>query len=259
MATYEQKKKSCEDRMIGFNFTKEQWSELNRLKGVVSCAYSNVKFVKTKDHMHSASLERLFDDRPYSPENCVWVTKVANELKSRYIENGLPETGLTGKDYEILKRIKRILESTDNIAAIQEPYKHLFNDKTESEKPKEMTTENKASSSYDYNNTQNPELAVAKLYASFGAFVEQRCNGEFEITYAQFKSIITRKRCMLTLRELPENLFERGFWVKDKSLPVTKNNLLVTTKELQTALDNMCVSANLDITTLKLLGEALIK
>lgn len=256
MASYEQKKKSCAERMIGFNFTKDQWNAMNTLKGKVSGAYSNVKFVKEKDHKHSASLERIFDDKPYSPENCLWVTKLANELKARYIENGLPEKGLSDKEYETLKRIKRILESTDNIKTIQEPYKHLF---TEQKEPTPMPTEKKAPSCYDYNKTINKELAVAKLFAGFGAFVEQKCDSEFNLTFSQFKMLITRKRCMLTLRDLPEDLFARGFWVKDKTRPVDKDNLLITTKELQTSLDNMCVNANLDITTLKLLGKALIK
>lgn len=256
MATYEQKKKSCTERMIDFNFTKEQWVEMNKLKEQVSCAYSNVKFINKLHHKHSPTLERIFPDRPYSIENCLWVTKLSNDLKSCYIENGNSEKGLSSTDVATLRRIRRILESTDNIKTIQEPYKHLF---TEQKETTSMSTEKKAPSCYDYNKTFNKELVVAKLFAGFGAFVEQKWDSEFNLTFSQFKLLITRKRCMLTLRTLPEDLFARGFWVKDKTRPVDKDNLLITTKELQTALDSMCVNANLDITTLKLLGKALTK
>lgn len=253
MCTYEQKKKSCEKRMIPFLFTREEWDSFHKLKHKVKCAYTNAEFVHKHEHSRSPSLERIDENKGYSVYNCVWICQYANELKSQHIENNIKEDNLTNKELETLRRVRRIIGSPENIKAIQEPYKHLFTQPTTGEEPKKMTT------SYDYSKTVNQELNVAKLFSSFGCYVEQTCQGEFNITFSQFKMLLKRKRCMLTLRELPEDLFARGFFVKDKTKPVTKDNLFVTTKELQSSLDNLCVNANLDITAIKLLGKALGK
>ena len=105
----------------------------------------------------------------------------------------------------------------------------------------------------------NPELVIASSYANLGKFIEVQCASEFKLTYSQFKTLITRKKCMLTQKELPASLNERRLWVVDKTLPVSKNNVLVTTKELQTTLDTMMVSAKLSLKDLQMIGKVLNK
>lgn len=245
MATYEQQKASCAKRMIGFTFTKQQWEDFHKLRDTVVCAYTNNSFVLNCGTAHSKypTVERIFDDRDYSPENCIWVTKEANELKAIYIENGKSTDKLDPHSTTYVKRIKRILESVDNIKEIQLPYKHLFQE--ENKVVEEKVT--------------NPELAIASSYANLGKFIEVQCSSEFQLTYSQFKTLITRKKCMLTQKELPARLNERRLWVVDKTLPVSKNNVLVTTKELQTALDTMMVSAKLSLKDLQMIGKVLNK
>ncbi len=245
MATYEQQKASCAKRMIGFTFTKQQWEEFHKLRDKVACAYTNNSFVLDcgTTHLKYPTVERIFDDRDYSPDNCIWVTKEANELKAIYIENGKSTDKLDPHSTAYVKRIKRIIESVDNIKEIQLPYKHLFQEE-------KKVVEEKVT---------NPELVIASSYANLGKFVEGQCSSEFQLTYSQFKTLISRKKCMLTQKELPVSLNERRLWVVDKTLPVSKDNVLVTTKELQAALDTMTVSAKLSLKDLQNIGKVLNK
>ena len=245
MATYQQKKASCVKRMIDFNFTEQQWEDFHKLRDQVSCAYTNVGFVLNSGttHKHYPTIERIFDDRDYSPENCIWVTREANNLKADYIENGKSINKLHPHLVAYVKRIRRIIENVDNIKEIQKPYKHLFKKET-------TVVEDKV---------KNPELVIAISYANLGRFIEEKCNSEFCLTYNQFKTMITKKKCMLTQKELPASLDERRLWVVDEALAVSKDNVIVTTRELQTALDTMMVSAKLSLKDLQMIGKVLNK
>lgn len=258
MASYSSKKKECEKRMIPFLFTQNSWKKFDKLKDCVKCAYTNHMFVPKSNHQHEATLERIDETKGYSPDNCVWVTRQANQLKAAYIENGRDTSKLDEIELGYLRRIQRIIESVENIQKIQEPYKHLFNtDNLVEEQTKEET--NIMSKTYDFENTDNPELAIARLYAHFGAMIEQTFKSEFPLTFTQFKVLCQRKKCMLTGQDLPEKCTELGFFIKDKTSPVTKDNIVVTTKLLQESLDNMCATNSLSFNDLKIICKALIK
>jgi len=62
MATYKQKKESCEKRMIEFNFTEQEWKKFNEMNRTVTCAYTNVPFVHEVNHHHQPTCERLSED-----------------------------------------------------------------------------------------------------------------------------------------------------------------------------------------------------
>lgn len=251
MATYEQKKRECERRMIAFNFTKQEWTKFNSMKMQVSCAYTGVRFVNQLNHMHQPTCERIFEQLPYSPSNCVWITKQANQLKSQYIENKKDQSDLAPHELGYLRRIERVIESVENIARIQEPYRKVFKfnssdlRKLLQTEPEVVETkeENIVEIEKEVNETQskvhNTELDIAHRYVEFGKFIEQVVDSEFDITYAQFKYMIGRKCCMLTKRELPSSIYELGFFILDKTAPITKGNVFVTTKKIQEAMDRL--------------------
>ena len=258
------KRKNAKNRGIDCTLTKNQIKRLYENNGGV-CDYTGLPLTLESGQPHQATIERINSESGYTPSNILLVSSYVNRLKAKYLEfkNSDGKHLITVEEKKILDKLCQTLYNPDCMRALGEKYGWTSNthikELNEQKEPTPMTTEKKAPSCYDYNKTVNKELAVAKLFAGFGAFVEQKCDSEFNLTFSQFKMLITRKRCMLTLRDLPEDLFARGFWVKDKTRPVDKDNLLITTKELQKSLDNMCVNANLDITTLKLLGKALIK
>lgn len=255
---YEYKKTQCKKRLIPFEFTLQQWLDFHKvLYSGVKCAYINQEFIFAQGHVQFPTVERLFDNLAYSVSNCVWCCHLGNQIKDQLVKGKHVDKFKEGHK-NFAKRIEKIIANVSVLETLQEPYKHLFTSPKE-ETTLPQTTETQTQSPYNYNTTNNSELAVAKLFASFGAFIEQRCDSEFGLTFSQFKTLITRKNCMLTKRPLPESLFERGFWIKDKSVAVTKDNLFVTTKELQTSLDNLSVNANLDIKAIKQLGKVLIK
>ena len=252
MATYEQKKASCEERMIEFNFTKQEWKKFNDMKKFVTCAYTNVAFVHEVNHLHQPTCERLSEDLGYSVQNCVWVTKHANDLKSTYIENRKDTSKLNEHDSGLVRRIERIVNSVDCLNRIQEPYRKIFN----SIKPQENNILNEKTTPIE---SVNPEIRIAQLFAAMGSFIENKCDAKFELTYIQFKTLISRKRCQFTGEDLPEDLGNRRLWVKDKSLPVTNDNVIVCGKDLAQALDTLVVSANINFKQLQKIAKVLSK
>lgn len=255
------KKKNAKERGLECRLTKNQIQRIYEKNGGV-CDYTGVQLSLENGHEHQATLERCDEGVGYIPCNVILVSSSVNQIKSKYLEHKGSDGRhmITKQEKALLNKICETLYNPENMKSLGDKYGWgNKQQQTKEEITLPQTTGPQTQSLYDYNKTVNKELAVAKLFAGFGAFVEQKCDSEFNITFSQFKMLITRKRCMLTLRELPEDLFARGFWVKDKTRPVDKDNLLITTKELQTSLHNMCVTANLDITTLKLLGKALIK
>ncbi len=266
MATYEQKKRECERRMIAFNFTEQEWTKFNSMKMQLSCAYTGARFVNQPNHQHQPTCERIFEQLSYSPSNCVWITKQANELKSQYIENKKDQSDLTPHELGYLRRIERVIESVENIARIQEPYRKVFKFNSSDlrnllqTKPENVETkeenivEIKEVVNEAPTKTHNTEIDVAHRYVEFGKLIEQVVDSQFEITYAQFKYMVGRKWCMLTKRELPSSIYDLGFFILDKTAPITKSNVFVTTKKIQEAMDRL--QADLKLTKEEIINIA---
>ena len=266
MATYEQKKRECERRMIAFDFTEQEWTKFNSMKMQVPCAYTNQTFVREPGHKHQPTVERIFEELPYSPSNCVWITKLANELKSQYIENKKDVSDLNPHELGLLRRIERVVESVENVARIQEPYRKVFKfnstdlrnllqTKPETfELKEENIMEIKEVINEAPTKTHNTEIDVAHRYVEFGKFIEQVADSRFDITYAQFKYMVGRKWCMLTKRELPSSIYDLGFFILDKTAPITKSNVFVTTKKIQESMDRL--QADLKLTKEEIINIA---
>jgi hypothetical protein len=260
--------------MIDFNFTKQEWVKFNSMKNQVRCAYTNQVFTREPGHQFSPTVERIFENQPYSPWNCVWVTKHANRLKAIYIENKAEPTNLSTSDIGFLRRIERIISSVENITHIQEPYRKVFKfnsrDVNINLKKGECIMSNTGSDTVSATTVEqtggmaevkhhNPELNIARLYSSFGTFIEQKCDGVYNLTYSQFKALVSRKNCMLTKGTLPESIYELGFFILDKTQPAMKGNIFVTDKSLQENLDKLVVESKLTLNELKNLMKVLGK
>lgn len=247
---YDYKKERCKRRLIPFNFTLQQWLDFHKvLYSGVRCAYLNQKFSFTDGHDFFPTIERLNDLLPYSPENCVWVGHLSNQMKNEIVK------GKTSDQYEnelrknYAKRIEKIVANKEMIEVIQEPYKHLFQVKQE-----ETTLEQNITTK-----PINQEILIATLFAEFGNFIEVDCESEYLLTYNDYKKLILRKKCQLTGRQLPDDLSQIGLFVVDKTKPICKDTIIVTTKEIKNALDAMMVSSKLSLKELKMLCNIISK
>ncbi len=254
---------SCKNRGIEFNLSSDDMKMLYlRSKGV--CDYTGVKLNFAEGDMNGASLERISEYDGYSLSNCIIVSIVSNRLKSLYLETkNSCGVGITVEDKQTLNKICEVVFNPEKLKQVQSKYlcKDVSLNIAQQPLPllnKETNTMIKDTTTHVETETKaNIEIHVAGKYASFGRYVETNCEAEFNLTYAQFKQLVSRKKCMLTKRELPRKFSELGFFILDKTLPVGKGNIYITTKELQERLDSFVVSAKLSLNELKQLCKTI--
>lgn len=241
---YYEKNERNKRRLLPFNFTLQQWLDFHKvLYSGVRCAYLNQKFSFIDGHDFFPTIERLNDLLPYSPENCVWVCHFSNQMKNEIVKGKTSDQYEDERHKNYAKRIEKLVANKEMLEIIQEPYKHLFQYKQEEKILEQNITTTPI----------NQEIVIATLFASFGNFIENTCESEYLLTYNEYKKLILRKKCQLTGRQLLEDLSQIGLFVVDKSKSVCKDNIIVTTKEVQNALDTMIVSSKLSLKELKML------
>jgi hypothetical protein len=122
---YDTKKASAANRNLDFNFTEAQFKRLYNTRFTNKCAYTKQTFVTDKEHSNYPTLERIDESKPYSIENCVWVTARVNLLKAKYIEIKGDVSELTTYEQTTVNSIKKILNSPETLAERQKPYLKL--------------------------------------------------------------------------------------------------------------------------------------
>lgn len=247
---YYTKQERCKERFISFEYSMDEWKGLYRLleDDLFTCAYTNTSFINN-DPKKGFSLERIDDKKGYSIENTVFVTLEANNLKCLYIENNGDRSKLDMTRNGFVTRIERIVGSVEHINEIQLPYKHLFPKKSD------VLMKEKSITNITY---INKEIEFAKYYFETGSVIES-VGAEWNITYNEFKHHVSRKKCMLTGRKINLSEGNIGLFIPDKTAPIDKGNLIVTTKEIQEALDTLMVSAKMSFEELQKLCKCIVK
>lgn len=218
---------------IGFHLTLEEYIHIfqtnyRQNKGGLVCDYTGeVMCFRGGNVASSVTLERLDDNEDYILGNVVLVTSSANKLKSTTLEyktdrfnskltidkrkmlNLICEKLFNPVELDRLKR--KYLMASDNIV--------VDNVTTKPETPVEAPS---ATSKL------NSDLDIALLYGRVGKSLE-KLGATFSLTFTQYKQLHNKKSCMLT--NIP---FKKGdgkyLYVVDKTLPVTKDNVMMTTK-----------------------------
>jgi len=237
-------KAHAEQRGIDCNLTIEDFTSMININGGI-CDYTedNMYWFKERHHGDNVSLERLDPDLPYSTHNLLLVRTRVNQLKSKVLETK-GNSGVGTLDIITKEMLNKICEVVYNPVKLKEVQSKYLTKKDNIEVP-ESITEIK---------TTNPEVSIAHSYAGLGKLVESVAT--FELTYAQYKSKINSKKCGLTGTKFKENDVKFLYWY-DKTKPYTKDNCIVTTMKLCTALDKFTTEASLSLTELKSLCKVI--
>lgn len=245
---YNDKKKACIPRAIEFNFTLEEFYRFWKLKDEVTCFYSGKEFCSKAPAKGSLfdlrpTIERIDDEKGYSLDNCVWVNSTCNKLKNEYILLKKPEEDMDLAYRSTVVRIKKIL---NNESYFEEQFKVYKQNKLT------LTEENvKAAEAHRELTEKLNEVYLCELYYKFGKQLLVDLKKDFDMSFSEFKRIITCKRCKITKRDLPVDIRERALYIKDKTLPINVDNVLCTTVKVSNALDTFSVHADLDYDMMK--------
>ena len=99
------------------------------------------------------------------------------------------------------------------------------------------------------------DIDLAAGYVSLGRMLQNNGVG-FTISFSEFKNLMLRKKCQLTNKIFSETDTKSLYFI-DKTQLASKNNCLVTTKEVQEALDKLVVSVKLSHKELKQMFKTL--
>ena len=88
--SYESKKNNALKRGIEFTLTQYGYDILHAigLHRESRCAYTGQPFIHKPNHKFSPTIERMDDRKGYTFENCIVVTKYANQIKDLNVDKG---------------------------------------------------------------------------------------------------------------------------------------------------------------------------
>lgn len=253
---YKSKKQNCVKSGTEITLTKEEFLHMfNTHNGV--CDYTGLP--TTMDDPASPSyltLERISASQGYLIGNVCLIRSDANALKGLVIDHAEDDTRKCSfKDRSLLLKIVETLYNPVKMDDIRKKYGHPIQNITQQTVEKNMTKVSDLDTTETA--TVNPEVAVAGKFLHFNEFVTDKLYLEFAITFSQFKTLLGRRVCQLTKREL--SLKTSSLFVIDKTLPVTRDNVLVVETKVRNHLDTFLNKSELSTTELKTLCKVLMK
>lgn len=260
-AKYQDKMAGCFRRKIPLKFTKDEFVKFCKyLDKDPTCAYTGVTLVKTKDHNHQATIERIDSEKPYNLSNCVWTSKESNQLKGRFdARNNAVKASFSKEELSILESaLKSNLEEK-----LQNIYKFVKGEATVTTESKEK---NGILSSKDENNNSdcetknaiveiepahyqiNSDVELSQTYSTFAEHCKNHV--DFLLSFNEYKKLMSRKQCQLSCIKFDEE-HKKSLFVVDKTKAVNVKNLLVVDLKLRHQLDTLIGKMKMDQKVLK--------
>ena len=220
--SYDSKKNNALKRGIAFTLTQHEYDILRAigLHRESRCAYTGQPFIHKSNHKFSPTIERMDDRKGYTFDNCIVVTKYANQIKDLNVDKGTPiKESLPESDKNFARHIVHVCK---------QPYwqENLWNKQV-----KHFIETNKM---------KDVELGETLKQIPL----------DFELSFAEFKKLMLKKVDQLSGLRFEENQTKSLYFV-DKTKPISLDNCLVTTKELQESLDLLSVKIKLDLKHMK--------
>jgi hypothetical protein len=255
---YQIKAHNAKEKGIEFALTEAQYVLMyQKCSGL--CDYTGMKMGNVSTNGNYVSLERVVNTEGYTPSNICLIRQDVNALKgytfdavAKGVEVNLPSK-MSGS---ILVKMCDTLYNPIKMQAIKDKYTKLFATLNPvcNNAPIELVQQPEVTETMQPTIT-NLELLYTKMYYTFGTQIEQ-LGVEYELTYAEYKRMITRKYCQLTDRLITPD--SATVWVVNKSLGVTKDNVLVLDSKVGEGLDVFMVNGGLSLLELKKLCKNLI-
>lgn len=260
-AKYQDKMAGCYRRKIPLKFTKDEFVKFCKyLDKDPTCAYTGVTLVKTKDHNHQATIERIDSEKPYILDNCVWASKESNQLKGRFdARNNAVKASFSKEELSILESVLK-----SNVEEkLQSIYKFVKGETTVTTESKEK---NEILGSREENNNSNCEVknattetqsntyevnADVELAQTYATFAEHcRHHVDFLLSFNEYKKLMSKKSCQLSCIKFDEE-HKKSLFVIDKTKVVDVKNLLVVDLRLRHQLDTFISKVKMDQKALK--------
>ena len=255
---YQIKAHNAKEKGIEFALTEAQYALMyQKCSGL--CDYTGMKMGNVSTNGNYVSLERINNNIGYLPSNICLIRQDVNMLKGATFDavtKGADAKHATKVNSNMLVKMCDTLYNPIKMQAIKDKYTKLFATLNPvcNNAPIELVQQPEVTETMQ-TTTTNLELLYTKMYYTFGTQIEQ-LGVEYELTYAEYKRMITRKYCQLTDRLItPESA---TVWVVNKSLGVTKDNVLVLDSKVGEGLDVFIVNGGLSLLELKKLCKNLI-
>lgn len=239
------KKTDAEERGIPFEFTRKSFKYLWRTCDG-TCDYTGMALTSETGFPNTATLERIDPRGAYAPSNVCIVRSDCNLLKSYCLEDKCTSSNITitKEQKTLIKKMCDTLYNKDKMESLKRKYllqeetkvgedstlfykPYIISEEVAPEAP-QIATEDTTETFYD------SEVAFAQHYITLATELKQ-CNQQLRISLGEMKKKFRSNKCALTGEKF-SCLEDKYIFVLDLTAPITKSNIVLTTKTARDAM-----------------------